>query len=217
MKVSTYQLIYNVTESIHIDEMEKAAYTVCHTFGLPTGKVDKMTPKQFMKAIDKAAKLLQTSIHPLWYSKKLNADASTITLGQFIETIHWMKGGVIESLHLIAATMIHSSDHQKDAKKVLNKNIRHILPYVLLYIESVNKLVKSYEGLFESDDIIDPTEKPEPPHPFVDRYGWIFSSRQVADFEGITLDEAYDLPIIQALNDLSYLKSKQQYEKNMSK
>jgi len=217
MKVSTYQLIYNVTESVHIDDVDKAAYTVCHSFGLSTDKVDKMSPKQFLTKIDKAAKLLQKSIHPLWYSTKLNTDASTITLGQFIETIHWMKGGVIESLHLIAATMMHGTEHAKDAQVALKSNIRHILPFVLEYIESINALVKSYEGLFDSDEPIDPTVKPEPPHPFVDRYGWIFSARQVADFEGITMDQAYDLPIMQALNDLSYLKSKQQYEKNMSK
>lgn len=39
----------------------------------------------------------------------------------------------------------------------------------------------------------------------------------VAEYENICLDAAYDLPVIQALNDLSYLKAKGIWDKEQSK
>ena len=47
---------------------------------------------------------------------------------------------------------------------------------------------------------------------FNKRYGWIYSASQVAEYERITLDEAYGLPVCQAFNDLAYLKAKSSYE-----
>lgn len=39
----------------------------------------------------------------------------------------------------------------------------------------------------------------------------------VADFENISLDAAWDLNVMQALNDLSYLKAKDWHDKEMNK
>ena len=39
----------------------------------------------------------------------------------------------------------------------------------------------------------------------------------VADFENIGLDAAFDLGVMQALNDLSYLKAKGQWEAEQNK
>lgn len=39
----------------------------------------------------------------------------------------------------------------------------------------------------------------------------------ISDFESISLDEAYNLPVIQALNDLSYLKEYEAHERKMIK
>jgi hypothetical protein len=43
-------------------------------------------------------------------------------------------------------------------------------------------------------------------------YGWIYQATLIAEHEKIKLDEVYELPTIQALNDLAYLKSKNAYE-----
>jgi hypothetical protein len=42
--------------------------------------------------------------------------------------------------------------------------------------------------------------------PFMARWGWVFSTKQVADFQNITVNEAYDLRVIEYLNTLAYLK-----------
>jgi hypothetical protein len=37
----------------------------------------------------------------------------------------------------------------------------------------------------------------------------------MAAFENITLDQAWELPILQAFNDLSYLKAEAKYENDL--
>ena len=40
----------------------------------------------------------------------------------------------------------------------------------------------------------------------MERWGWVFSTKQVADFNNIKVNEAYDLRVIEYLNTLAYLK-----------
>jgi len=46
-------------------------------------------------------------------------------------------------------------------------------------------------------------------------YGWIYQTKLVADFEGITLDQAFNLPVINFLNDLAYLKAKMEHDNEL--
>lgn len=43
-------------------------------------------------------------------------------------------------------------------------------------------------------------------------YGLIYQTELVANFEKITLEQCYELPLLQYLNDLAYLKAKGEYE-----
>lgn len=47
---------------------------------------------------------------------------------------------------------------------------------------------------------------------FSKHYGWIYSATVVADHERISLDEAFELPVIQFLNALAYMKMKGKVE-----
>jgi hypothetical protein len=47
---------------------------------------------------------------------------------------------------------------------------------------------------------------------FSEHYGWIYSTEQVAEFERISLEQAYELDILQYLNDLVYIKAKRKEE-----
>ena len=38
------------------------------------------------------------------------------------------------------------------------------------------------------------------------RWGWVFSTKQVADFNNITVNEGYELKVVEYLNTLAYLK-----------
>lgn len=48
-------------------------------------------------------------------------------------------------------------------------------------------------------------------------YGWIYQATLIADHEKIKLDDVYNLPTLQVLNDLAYLKSKNAYDSEQMK
>jgi hypothetical protein len=45
----------------------------------------------------------------------------------------------------------------------------------------------------------------------MERWGWVASTKQVADFQNIKVSDAYDLKVVEYLNTLAYLKD---YNKN---
>jgi hypothetical protein len=49
------------------------------------------------------------------------------------------------------------------------------------------------------------------------RYGWIYQATLIAEHERIKLEDVYEMPTIQALNDLSYLKAKNAFDADQMK
>lgn len=49
------------------------------------------------------------------------------------------------------------------------------------------------------------------------QFGWIYNATMVAEHERLTLDETYQLPTIQFLNDLAYLKAKSEHDSYLMK
>jgi len=81
-------------------------------------------------------------------------------------------------------------------------------------------LDKSFEGLFgigndeqESDEVSGRSSVSN----FMRDFGWIYQASLVAEFERVTMEEAYELSTIQFLNDLSYIKAKNEYESEQLK
>lgn len=52
---------------------------------------------------------------------------------------------------------------------------------------------------------------------FIERFGWIYNAKQVADFEGISLDESYEKDVISFFNNLIYLKEYGIYQEKLNK
>lgn len=44
-------------------------------------------------------------------------------------------------------------------------------------------------------------------------FGWHYNTKQIADFNNITINEAWNIPTVEALNTLVYLK---EYDKYMA-
>jgi len=87
-------------------------------------------------------------------------------------------------------------------------------------LQSIQTIDNQFKGLFDGSD--DSTEHEslgsrESGERFMRLYGWIYQVDIVSEFEKISLSEVYDMPVIQFLNDLSYLKAKQHYEKQQIK
>jgi len=73
---------------------------------------------------------------------------------------------------------------------------------------------RNYPVLFgervESEDDGEPDQSIE--RVFARYYGWIYSATVVADHERISLDAAFELPVLQFLNGLAYIKMKNKVE-----
>jgi len=218
MTLKQYQRIagfYNQSD----DEITQVALIVCDMFNLSHEEVDNMQPKKFIKYSNKVTKQFKKlGKKPYFGRLKLETDATKITLGQFIEVQHFLKQGEIDAMHLVTASILSDSrQHQVKADLLLKKHIRLILADYTTFLQSFSELLQGYKGLFESDEVVEEDGKMEKPHSFIEQYGWIYSAKQVAQHEGITLDKAFDLPILQAFNALAYLKSEQAYQKYINK
>jgi len=218
MTLKQYQRIagfYNQSD----DEITQVALIVCDMFNLSHDTVDNMQPKEFIKYSNKVTKKFKKlGKKPLIGRLKLQTDAKKITLGQFIEVQHFLKQGEIDAMHLVTASIWSDSRaHDVKADLLLKKHIRLILADYTAFLQSFAELLQGYKGLFESDEVVEEDGKMEKSHSFIEQYGWIYSAKQVAQHEGITLDKAFDLPILQAFNALAYLKSEQSYQKYINK
>lgn len=222
MTVAQFQRINEINETTP-DSIEQLGWMVCEVFGLTHDEVDSMSAKKFEKHAAKLQRMMQRK-EPKFFRIPFETDATKITFGQFIEVQYWLRQSLPAVLDLVAASiLIDRTDHKADAAWLRDQPLRKVLPPVQRFNDSLNELVASYKGLFdneeteEEDEQVRPMRKGPDIHPFIEQYGWIYSATEVAQHEGIKLDEAYALPVIQALNDLSYLKSKQQYNKHLSK
>jgi hypothetical protein len=149
---------------------------------------------------------------------KFNFNIEQLKFGQYIEIQHFVKQGQIEAIHLLAASMCENEDmsHQQRAEHILQLPFLPVFWNVAHMIEKLNKFNHEYKGLLGIDEEVDEDLKPEQ-NKFNERYGWIYSAKKVADFEGISLEAAFDLPVRQAFNDLAYLKELNNYEYELNK
>jgi hypothetical protein len=221
MTLAQYQRIAAFWDTKN-DEITQIALVVCDIYNLSYDQVNNMNPKKFIKLSKKIERLfLKVNKRPLLFKLDLQTDATKINLGQFIEVQHFLKMGEVDSIHLVGASIWESEKgHKEKAEILLNKNIRYVLQDFSTFLISYADLLNSYKGLFETEEQDIEDEEPakvEKPHPFIDQYGWIYSATKIAEHLGINLDEAFKLPVIQAFNTLSYLKSYQSYQKHINK
>jgi hypothetical protein len=83
------------------------------------------------------------------------------------------------------------------------------------FLKNFEAFQKEYKSLFGLDaDVVGQSVVGDQ---FNKHYGWIYAASQVAEYERITLDRAFSLPIRRALNELGYLKAKAKYESELLK
>lgn len=77
---------------------------------------------------------------------------------------------------------------------------------------------RSYKGLFgdqDDDDRTDGAAMQPSGSRFMQYFGWHYSAKLIADHENIRVEEVYDRLTIEALNTLSYLKAKADYDREL--
>jgi len=203
-------------QSASENDVEKLAYSICYLFDKSFEQVNELSEREFLKLSKVISKVVTVKPYPVNLIR-MQTDAKKINFGQFIECQEWLKSTDINP-HMIAASILKKrGDHQKDAERILKKNVRLIIPYVSMFIQSFEKLILDYKYLFQVEKEEDDTEIKKKAHPFLTNFGWVFSAKEVADHLGITLNEAFDIGVIEALNTLAYLKSKQKYNEWLAK
>ena len=222
ISVEDYQYINEINES-DLSEVDKVLFIMMHLAGSTEAEMNKISVKTFLRLEKQLTKRFEvmkqlgksvTNIGMFVF----NYDIHLVTLGQYIEVQHFAKEGHIKNIHLIAASICKNGDmnHMQRADNILKLPFLKVLWNVAKFLEEFKQLNDRYKGLFGIEDTEEDEYKPVT-NSFNERYGWIYSAKKVAEFEGITLEQAFELPIVQALNDLSYLKALQEYESEINK
>lgn len=223
MKLSDWQRIASFYDEEN-DEVEQAALLICDIYGFSPEQVDQLSPAVFQLYSYRVKRLFDRMMRrPWWCRLRFQTDATQITFGQFVEIKYFLQQGAIDAMHLVAASIQIGgyADHKIRAERLRQTNARNVLPDVNQFMVSFNALIDSYSGLFEKEeeeeDIDEAPRRKEAEHPFITQYGWIFSAKKVAEHEGMKLEEVFGIPVIQALNDLAYLKGEASYMKKINK
>lgn len=97
------------------------------------------------------------------------------------------------------------------------RSANHIGPRICgFFLSSIQSLDKDFKGLFDLGDDEGETDEISSRgnlSNFMRHYGWFYQTELVAEYERVTLAEAYEIPALQYLNDLAYLKAKAEHER----
>jgi hypothetical protein len=205
--------------SLNLSDIDKVLFSVCIIYNMTEFELDNTAPGKVLKMTEHVSKVFESPFNPKAQNKIgryfINYDISKITFGQYIELAFFLQDTVSHA-HYIMATISKqwmrkhtANDHRKKANYFLTQPVTAIMGGVSLIKERFEEFNKEYGKLFGVDKTVAGDVQEEE---FNKRYGWIYSATQVKEHEGIKLDDAFALPVRQALNDLVFLKAKGKYE-----
>lgn len=210
---------YQQIEAINsepLPDIDKALYSACVVFDKTEYQLDNEKPKKVLKMMAKMQSLFETPFSPVASIRMgeytINYDVSKITLGQYVELAYFISDGATKNAHYILATMATSkriTEHGERAGFFYDQPVELVVGAMTAIVKNFDQFNNRFKNLFGVDPNVAGNVQNDQ---FNKRYGWIYSATQVAQHEGITLDDAYKLPIIQAFNDLMFLKAKAKYE-----
>lgn len=214
--------IINATEGM--SDIDKTLFSVCAVFDLTEYQLDNMPPNKAAKLISGVNKIFSSEFKTVpqkkigkWY---LNYDVSTMSFGQYIELSFYLTTDPklkTMNAHKVMASISNeygykniSDEHEAKAAFFLTQPITKIAGSLAEIIKSFAAFNDRYKALFGLDEVVHGEQARV--HPFNKRYGWVYAASQVAEYERISLDQAYALPVTTAMHDLTYLKAKGKYE-----
>jgi hypothetical protein len=152
--------------------------------------------------------------HLYWYAQ----DIRKITLGQFVDIIEVRKQHEVEpekAIPLVMAILFRRygktyepEQIEATAAKILKLQAHTSLKTYKRYLEQEAELLKEYETLFEPPAIItaEQAKQYQRSKEFSEHWGWYSSIVALAKYWGKDKDYASGMNLIEALNDLSYMK-----------
>lgn len=220
-KISLYK--FQRIEEINkrdISDVDKTLFTTCVIFDKTEYEFDNLGVKKALGYVRKVEKILQSELKVSPRKKigkfRMEYDPSKLTFGQFIDLVFFLQDPMQNAHYVLASIVSKDADtHRERAEYFLTKPIKKLLGCFKQFLENFEAFQKEYKSLFGLDREVAGGNVVE--DQFNKRYGWIYAASQVAEYERITLDQSFALPIRRALNDLGYLKAKAKYESELLK
>jgi hypothetical protein len=209
----------NEIESRQLSDIDKVLYSICVLYNKTEYELDNTEPIKVTKMMQSVEQLAAPSISkPAKRIGKyfVNYDVSSITFGQYIDIAFFISNNPVKYAHYILASMSkvwgrkYSSDnHRKRAEYYLQQPVSKTMSALGAIRESFDEFNNQFKTLFGIDPEVSGNVQNDD---FNKRYGWIFSATQIAQHEGVALENAYELSVRRAFNGLAYLKAKGKYE-----
>lgn len=161
---------------------------------------------------------------------KFNFDIKNTPASRYIETKYFVNN-FQSNIHRIAASMItpmkktlfgwktetfDSKLHEEYANDLLSAPFVLLLGNVEQWLKNIKSLDSEFKGLFNKEEA-DEEDTRQVSNGFMKNFGWIYQASLISEFERIKLEEVFNMPTIQFLNDLSYLSAKSNYESELRK
>ncbi len=213
-----FQQIDEVNKS-DLQDIDKVLFSMCILYDMTENELNEADPKKVINMMSRIESVFVKQFTPEPCSKIgayfINYDVSVITLGQYTELAFFFSDP-LKNAHYVLATMAKrwlrkhtTSDHRKKAEYFLRQPVAKVVGCMERIKKNYESFNQQYKGLFGIDKAVAGDVQEEE---FNKRYGWIYSATQIAEYERITLDEAFALPIRRAFNALAFLKAKGKYE-----
>lgn len=217
-----FQQIDQINATDGMAEIDKLLFSTCIVFDMTEYQLDQVGVNKATRLINKVSSIFSCKLNarPRKRIGKyfINYDISKITFGQFVELAYFLSSkSPIQNAHYILASVsripffkYNSGNHRQRADYFLARSIPKVAGSMAEIVEQFTAFTNEYKSLFGLDEEINDGDAQS--NSFNKRYGWIYAASQVAEYERITLDQAFTLPVRQAFNDLAYLKAKGKYE-----
>jgi len=190
-------------------KLAKICQDISETFNKWSGADGLPKAKDRIKVQDKTFKICQ--------------DIYQMTAAKYVEAITFSKESV-KNLHMMLATMVvpqqwtwkgykdipyPAEHHAKVSEQMLDADYDDIYPSLVRFMDSLGKISKEFGYLWEGEQ---GESTGAMAAAFSKIWGWVYQTKLVAEFEGISMEAAWDLPVRRYLNDLSYLKMKREVD-----
>lgn len=215
-----YQQIELVNSIPGYDEVDKVLFSVCAVYDMTEAELNAKKGKEAMRLVKRMSAVLSTPIAPAAVNRigpyRMLYDVSSFTLGQYVELAFFFQQTVKNAQYILASCSRrryrkYSTDgHRQRADYFTTVPVETAIGSTQLIRKRFDALNKEFGFLFGLDD--EAHAEGAKADKFNQRYGWTYSASAIAEYERITLEAAYGLPIRQAFNDLAFLKARANYE-----
>lgn len=220
-----FQQIDAINARQEVSDMDKVLFSVCVVFDMTEYELDNTPIGKVNKMMAKVTKIFQSPFNAEPKSRLgkyfIKYDVGAMSFGQYIELSHYLTNSV-QNAHKAMASISNkwlrennADEHTEKANYFLTVPIGKINGCIALITKNLASLTAQYKDLFGLDTVVHAATPPA--DPFIKRYGWMYAASQIADYEKITLEQAYKLNVRQAFHDLTFLKARSRFEVEQTK